>query len=88
MLTSIHSRTLKEEHASAAPTTLLNKHVYLGHARKQHRKERSVIGEQCEFHVLQLFNRGIADDGTIDRTNKIIPITAMKLSKKKVIYEG
>ena len=62
--------------------------MHLGHAQKQHRKERSVIGEKCKAHVLQLFNRGIANYGTIDRTKKISPITSMKLLKKKVIDEG
>ena len=87
MLASMHSRILKEEDAPAAPTTSLNKHVCLGHARKQHRKEISVIGEQCKVNVLQLFNICIADDGAIDRTKKISPIKAMKLLKKTVIDE-
>ena len=88
MLTSMHSRALKEEDIFETPTTCENKHVCLGHALKQHRKERSVIGEKYKACVLQLFNRGIADDGTIDRTKKINPITPVKLLKKKAIYEG
>ena len=87
ILTLMHSRTLKEEDALAEPTTLLNEHVCLRHARKQHRKEISVIGEQCKVNMLQLFNIGIADDGAIDRTKKISPIKAMKLLKKTVIDE-
>ena len=51
-------------------------------------EKRSVIGENCKVNVLQLFNRGIADDGTIYRTKKISLITAMKMLKKKVIDEG
>ena len=87
ILTPMRSRRLKEGDVSATPTTREVKRVCLGHARKQHSKERSVVGEKCKARVLQLFNRGITDDGAIDRTKNISPMAAMKLLKKKAIDE-
>ena len=68
--------------------TTLNQHIYLGHARKQYQRERTVIGKHCKIYILQLFNQGIAEDGTIDRTKKVSPQTAVKLLKAKVTSEG
>jgi len=37
---------------------------------------------------LQLFNQGVAEDGTIDITKKVSPQTAVKLLKAKVTTDG